>query len=122
MAHQVIKYRLNTDGTIPDCVYFGEGETHGYYGVYNIVDEEVVIAPYSLLQVGISCDGAIGDFEVISSPQELETYLEYIQTLPDGSVMPLFNPEENPDLGIPFDPKRSSAWMWSRLDALNAAV
>lgn len=114
MAHQCIKYRLNSDGTIPDFIYFGDGGMHGVYGTYPTGDAAEP-SPRDLVQVGISVDGATGDFEVIASQADLQTYVADI-----GSSWTQPAPtEEDPTATEPFNPAAAATKVWNALDALN---
>ena len=115
MAHQVIKYRLTAEGTIPEFIYFGNEGLHGFYGTYP-TGADAQPSPRDLVQVGISCDGATGDFEVIASQADLETYLASISS----GWTQLVPTDEDPDATEPFDPAAAASWVWGRLDALNA--
>lgn len=118
MAHQVIKYRLTAEGTIPEFLCLEDDSVGGVYGTYP-TGADAQPSPRDLVQVGISCDGATGDFEVIASQADLETYLTSISS--DWHDYP--NPtEEDPGATKTFDPAAEASWVWSRLDALNAAV
>lgn len=110
MAYQCIKYRLTPDGTIPDFLYLGED---GVGGVY-VVPDPSTPSPRDMVMVGISKDGATGDFEVVDSKEWLKTYLAAVGTdwtQPDP---------DNPGVYVPFDPAAAADWVWGRLTALNA--
>jgi hypothetical protein len=114
MTHQLIKYRLTAQGTIPDFLYLGED---GVNGAYSVIDSNQPW-PRNLVQIGISKSGATGDFEVCTSKEDLQTYLTLVGkdwTQPNPS-----NPG-NLDAAIPFDPVAATNWAWGRLEALNAA-
>jgi hypothetical protein len=109
MAYQCIKYRLTQEGTIPDFLYLGED---GVGGVH-VVTDPVTASPRDNVMIGITKDGATGDFEVVSSEADLVSYLTEVGanwTQPD----PL-----QPDSTIPFDPVAAAGWVWQRLTALN---
>jgi len=110
MAHQVIKYRLTAEGTIPDFVCSSNDSIGGSYGV----NDNQVASPRDWLMVEISEDGATGDFEVVASQTDLETYLTSI-----GSDWTMPDPDSI-DGTIPFNPTEQAAWVWGKLDALNA--
>ncbi len=111
MAHQMMKYRLTAEGTIPDFLYLGED---GVGGVYGVTDPSTPW-PRDLVQVGITNDGATGDFEVIPTKADL---LAYLTTA--GADWKQTDPSD-PTATIPFDPSAATDWAWGRLDALNAA-
>jgi hypothetical protein len=110
MAHQMMKYRLTVEGTIPDFLYLGEDGVGGVYGV----SDPNTAWPRDLVQVGITNDGAIGDFEVIPTKADLLAYLTTV-----GASWTQTDPSD-PTATIPFDPSAATDWAWGRLDALNA--
>jgi hypothetical protein len=113
MAHQMMKYRLTAEGTVPDFLYLGED---GVGGVYGVTDPNTAW-PRDLVQVGITNNDATGDFEVISTKADLLAYLTSISLGWTQS-----NPANIgvPDDRVPFDPETHATWAWDRLDALNA--
>lgn len=111
MAYQVAKYRLTSEGTVPDFLYLGED---GVGGVYGVADPSTP-SPRDLVMIGIMNDGATGDFEVVASKADLQTYLTTVGanwTQPDPT---------DPENDIAFDPAAAATWVWDRLDALNGA-
>lgn len=114
MARQMMKYRLTAEGTIPDFLYLGEDGVGGVYGV----SDPNTAWPRDLVQVGITNDGATGDFEVIQTKAELLAYLTSI-----GSSWTQQDPSQpnNPNARIPFDLSAATDWAWGRLDTLNGA-
>jgi len=108
MAHKMIKYRLNQDGTIPSFLCLHE---NGVGGVYGVADSTP--SPRDLLMVGIT-EEASGDFEVIATKADLTAYLTLVGAdwMTSGAT-----PD---DEMVPFDPVAAADWAWSRLDALNA--
>jgi len=114
MARQMMKYRLTAEGTIPNFLYLGEDGVGGVYGV----GDPSTPWPRDLVQVGITNDGATGDFEVIPTKADLLAYLTTVGagwTQPDPTQLGALNAT------IPFDPSAATDWAWGRLDALNAA-
>ena len=110
MAHHCIKYRLNADGTIPSflCLH-----PEGVGGVF-VVADPATPSPRDMVMVGLSEDDNTGDAEVIASQADLQTYLTTVGadwTQPDPNDV---------EATIPFDPVAAAAWVWGRLDALNA--
>lgn len=111
MAHQCIKYRLTAEGTIPDFLYLGED---GVGGVF-VVADPATPSPRDSVMIGITNDGATGDFEVIPTKAELQSYLTAVGVnwrTPDPA---------DPTNTVPFDPVGATDWVWGRLDALNGA-
>ena len=117
MAHQVVKYRLTAEGTIPEFIYFGNDGLHGYYGTYP-TGADAQPSPRDLVQIGITDNGATGDFEVVASQADLTAYLTSIS---DGWTQ-MAPTNEDPMASEPFDPATASAWVWGVLDTLNAAA
>jgi hypothetical protein len=114
MAHQVIKYRLNPDGTVPEFLCL---DANGVGGVF-VVGDPSTPSPRDMVMVGISCDGATGDFEVVPDKPALWNYLNTVGanwTQPDPA-----NPGD-PSATVPFDADAAAEWVWGRLNALNAA-
>ena len=110
MARYVMKYRLTAEGTIPSFLYLGED---GVGGVYGVNDNEPW--PRDLIQIGITNDGATGDFEVVLTKADLQSYLATVGanwTQPDPSK------PEDPTATIPFDPAAAATWVWDRFTAL----
>jgi hypothetical protein len=111
MAYQCTKYRLTAEGTIPDFLYLGED---GVGGVFVVADPDTP-SPRDNVMVGITNDGATGDFEVIPTKADLQDYLSAVGA--DWT-----NPDPNDsDATVPFDPTAAADWVWGRLDALNGA-
>jgi hypothetical protein len=110
MAHQVMKYRLTAQGTVPDFLYLGEDGVGGVYGVA----DPAAPSPRDFVMVGITKDGATGDFEVIATKADLQAYLTAVGA---DWEEPAPNPDDPP---VPFDPVKAANWVWGRLDALNA--
>jgi hypothetical protein len=110
MAHQMMLYRLTAEGTIPDFLYLGDD---GVGGVYGVLDNSVA-GPQNLVQVGITKNNAIGDFEIFETKSNLLSYLLIV-----GANWTQNDPN-NIEVQIPFDQNAATDWAWGRLDALNA--
>ena len=52
MAHKVVKYRLESDGTIPTWLKFGVSQSTG--GMYPVADSGTA-SPRDMIMIGISC-------------------------------------------------------------------
>jgi hypothetical protein len=114
MAHHCIKYRLNSDGTIPSflCLH-----PEGVGGVF-VVGDPNTPSPRDMVMIGLSENDDTGDAEVIATQAELEAYLTSVSadwTQPDPA-----NPGSI-DSKIPFDPVAAAQWVWDRKVALDAA-
>ena len=114
MAHKVVKYRLETDGTIPTWLKFGVPQGTG--GMYPVADSSKS-SPQDCIMIGISdndvaipTDSKVGE---IASKDDLTTYLTSIsdgngwkQRASDGS-------EED------FVPATAATAVWNDLTTLN---
>jgi hypothetical protein len=103
----VIKYRLNANGTIPSFLYTGND---GVGGVYS-VDTKTHPSPREVLMIGISIDDPVGEFEIVETQSDLENYLTAV-----GKDWVIYRA---PDITEPFDPVAAAAYVWGRLDILN---
>lgn len=115
MARQLVKYRLNVDGTIPDFLETSH-EVDGLGGAFPVIDLSTP-SPQDLVMLGITVDNPSGDFEVISSQADLSAYLTTVGadwTQPDPSD------PTNLNAVIPFDADAAAAAVWAKLTALNA--
>jgi len=111
MARNVMKYRLTAEGTVPSFLYLGED---GVGGVYGVADPSTP-SPRDLVMVGITNDGATGDFEVVPTKADLQSYLTVVGanwTQPDPAQ------PGNPEATVPFDPAAAATWVWDRFTAL----
>jgi hypothetical protein len=108
MAHQVIKYRLTEEGAVPSflCLH-----PEGVGGVF-VVNDPATPSPQDMVMVGISEANNTGDAEVVATQADLEAYLTSV-----GSGWTTQGATPDP---VPFDPVASAAWVWGRLNALNA--
>jgi hypothetical protein len=111
MARHVMKYRLTAEGTIPEFLYLG---MDGVGGVYGVADPTTPW-PRDLVQVGITNDGATGDFEIFETKNDLLTYLTAV-----GVDWTQLDPSDTGNLlaTIPFDPSAATDWVWDRFVAL----
>jgi len=115
MAHKVVKYRLESNGTIPTWLKFGVPQSTG--GMYAVADPSA-IAPQDWIMIGISEDGAdISDaIEEIASKTDLQTYLSTQATANNWT-----DPDPNDlDATVAFDAAAHAQRVWDDLDALNA--
>jgi len=120
MAHQVIKYRLTAEGTVPDFLCT---EPNGFRGLYPVYDD-LYSKPRNFVMVGVSGEDVTGDFEVVATEQALESYLSTVgadwYTYTDA-YKPVETKPETWDVGkFPFDPAVSAAEVWANLAMLNA--
>ena len=114
MAYKVVKYRLESNGTIPTWLKFGVPQGTG--GMYAVFDSTTA-SPQDWIMIGIADDGAdiSGAIAEITSKADLQTYLTNMAsanswTDPDPS---------DPDETIAFDPAAHAKRVWDDLDTLN---
>ena len=114
MAHHCIKYRLNSDGTVP---YFLCLEPEGVGGVYGVATPGGSTQHDDTVFIGISETDDVGPSEIVPAQADLEAYLASISAgWQDADPA---HPGD-PTATVPFDPAAAAAWVWGRLDALNA--
>ncbi len=115
MAHKVVKYRLEADGTIPAWLKFGVPQSTG--GMYAVADPNTA-SPQDWIMIGISADGAdtSGAIEEIATQAALQTYLSTQATANSWT-----DPDPNdPDATVDFDAAAHAQRVWDDLDALNS--
>ncbi len=115
MAHKVVKYRLEADGTIPTWLTFGVPQSTG--GMYSVADPDTA-SPQDWIMIGISDDGAdiSGAIEEVTSKANLQTYLS-TQATANSWTDP--DPDDL-DATVAFDAAAHAQRVWDDLDALNA--
>ena len=115
MAHKVVKYRLEADGTIPAWLKFGVPQSTG--GMYAVADPNTA-SPQDWIMIGISADGAdtSGAIEEIATQAALQTYLSTQATANSWT-----DPDPNdPNATVAFDAAAHAQRVWDDLDALNS--
>lgn len=115
MAHKVVKYRLEADGTIPTWLTFGVPQSTG--GMYAVADPNTA-SPQDWMMIGISADGADTSdaITVFASKADLQTYLAAEATANSWT-----DPDPNdPDATVAFDAAAHAQRVWDDLEALNA--
>ena len=115
MAHKVVKYRLEADGTIPTWLKFGVPQATG--GMYAVADPDTA-SPRDWIMIGISADGADTSdaIEEVTSKANLQTYLSA-----QASANSWTDPDpSDPDATVAFDAAAHAQRVWDDLDALNA--
>ena len=113
MAHKVVKYRLESDGTIPTWLKFGVSQLTG--GMYPVADSGTA-SPQDWIMIGISDDGAdiSGAIEEVTSQSNLQTYLAAQASA--GSWKD-FDADGNE---VTFDAAAHAIRVWDDLTALNS--
>ena len=113
MAHKVVKYRLESDGTIPTWLKFGVSQSTG--GMYPVADSGTA-SPQDWIMIGISDDGAdiSGAIEEVTSQSDLQTYLAAQASA--GSWQD-FDADGN---AVDFDAAAHAKRVWDDLTALNS--
>ena len=115
MANQMIKYKLNADGTVPSFLNISNESVGGQWP--NAIAGQS--GPQDMWLVGIS-DGSTlptDQAEVINSKEDLVTYLNsYTLTWKKPNPSQL----ENLDAQIPFNQQEAADFAWNKLEALNS--
>ena len=115
MAHKLVKYRLNSDGTIPDFVLHGD-HTNGVQGFFYIHDD-TVSPPQDGVMLCIPVDNPTGTFDEI---QSYEALLEYMSEMASGTTTKYWNDRRDNYVEVSYDPTADSTWVWNRLQAINS--
>ena len=111
MAYKVVKYRLNSDGTIPTFLKFGVPQGTG--GMYPVKDSTA--SPRDHVMLGIADDGAdiSGSEGEIASKDALTAYLTSVSDGNGWKQMKADGTEED------FVPSTASTIIWDDLTTLN---
>ena len=117
MAHKVVKYRLEADGTIPAWLRFGVTQLTG--GMYPVADPDTA-SPQDWIMIGISADGASTSkaIEEVTSQSDLQTYLA-AQASANNWKDPAPT-EEDPNATTDFDAAAHAKRVWDDLTELNS--
>ena len=114
MAHKVVKYRLEADGTIPTWLKFGVSQGTG--GMYPVADSSKS-SPQDWIMIGISdndvaipTDSKVGE---IASKDNLTTYLTSIS---DGNNWKQFDSDNKE---VDFVPSDEATTICNDLTTLN---
>ena len=114
MAYKVVKYRLESNGTIPTWLKFGVPQgTGGMYAVFN----STTASPQDWIMIGIADDGAdiSGAIEEVTSKANLQTYLTNMASANSWTDV---DPDD-PDATVAFDAAAHAQRVWDDLDTLN---
>jgi len=111
MAYKVVKYRLESNGTIPTFLKFGVSQGTG--GMYPVKDSTA--SPRDHVMLGIADDGAdISSSEgEITSKDALTTYLTSVSSGQGWKQLKSDGTEED------FVPATASTIIWNDLTTLN---
>ena len=114
MAHKVVKYRLEADGTIPTFLKFGVAQGTG--GMYPVKDSTA--SPRDYVMIGIADNGAdistaVGE---IASKDDLTTYLTSVSVV-DG--VQTWKQRASDGSEEAFVPATSATKIWNDLTTLN---
>ena len=115
MAHKVVKYRLEADGTIPTWLKFGVTQNTG--GMYPVADSSKS-SPQDNIMIGISdndvaipTDSKVGE---IASKDDLTTYLTSVSDGKNWTQMASDGSDEA------FVPATAATAIWNDLTTLNS--
>ena len=112
MAHKLVKYRLEADGTIPTWLKFGVPQGTG--GMYPVPDADTA-SPQDWIMVGIADDGAdiSGAIAEISSKSDLQTYLT------NSANANGWKDQDSDGNDVTFNAAAHATKVWNDLDTLN---
>ena len=112
MAYKVVKYRLESNGTIPTWLKFGVPQNTG--GMYPVADASTA-SPQDWIMVGIADDGAdiSGAIAEISSKSDLQTYLT------NSANANGWKDQDSDGNDVTFDAAAHATRVWNDLDTLN---
>jgi len=114
MAHKVVKYRLEPDGTIPTWLKFGVSQGTG--GMYPVADN-TFSSPRDYIMIGIADDGEAipTDAKVgeVASKDDLTTYLTSVS---DGKNWTQVASDGSDEA---FVPATAATKIWNDLTTLN---
>ena len=115
MAHKVVKYRLESDGTIPTWLKFGVPQATG--GMYPVADSNTA-SPQDWIMIGIADDGAdISDAVAeITSKNDLTTYLTSVSVVDGTQTWKQKNSDNEEE---DFVPATGATKIWDDLNELN---
>ena len=112
MAYKVVKYRLESNGTIPTWLKFGVSQGTG--GMYPVPDASTA-SPQDWIMVGIADNGAdiSGAIAEISSKSDLQTYLT------NSANANGWKDQDSNGNDVTFDAAAHATKVWNDLDTLN---
>lgn len=107
VTHQIIKYRLNPDGTIPDFLCReGMGGIFLKYDPLTPSPQDHIMFGLSEYEVTEQTSGIVG---IITSKDELTAYLTDVL---DGQYEIVFDNSTGENVQIPIDATEKSDWAW----------
>jgi hypothetical protein len=107
VTHQMIKYHLNQDGTIPDFLYKGNDGIGGVFLVSdseNLFPQDVIMFGLSEYPVTLDTPGIVG---ILNTKEELE---EYLTEILEGTLD--IDPNNPQGDQIPVDIPTKVEWVW----------
>jgi len=112
MAYKVVKYRLESNGTIPTWLKFGVPQGTG--GMYPVPDASTA-SPQDWIMIGIADNGAdiSGAIAEISSKSDLQTYLT------NSANANGWKDQDSNGNDVTFDAAAHATRVWNDLDTLN---
>ena len=115
MTHKLVKYRLNSDGTVPTFLKFGVNQATT--GLFPVFDSNTA-SPRDYVMLGISDNGAdistaVGE---ITSQVDLTTYLTNSSVV-DG--VQTWKTHNNNNEEVDFVPADAATIIWNDLTTLN---
>ena len=115
MAHKLVKYRLNSDGTVPTFLKFKvEQATTGLFPVF----DSGTASPQDYVLLGISDDGA----DISSALGEIESKTDLTTYLTNSSVVDevqTWKTHNNNNEEVDFVPADAATIIWNDLTTLN---
>lgn len=115
MAYKVVKYRLNSDGTIPTWLKFGVSQGTG--GMYPVADNTFP-SPRDYIMIGIADDGeAIPTDAKVGEIASKDDLITYLTSVSDGNNWKQFDSD---DKEVDFVPSDAATAIWNDLTTLNS--
>jgi hypothetical protein len=115
MAYKVVKYRLNSDGTIPTWLKFGVSQGTG--GMYPVADNTFP-SPRDYIMIGIADDGeAIPTDAKVGEIASKDDLITYLTSVSDGNNWKQFDSD---DKEVDFVPSDAATTIWNDLTTLNS--
>ena len=119
MAHKLIKYRLEANGTIPTFLTFGIS-TMATHGLFPVIDSSTA-SPRDRIMLGFANDGAniSGAVGEITSKADLLTYLTNVSVVDGVQTWKLYGSDDEEN-ATDFVPSNAADGLWNDLETLNS--